>query len=366
MKYKINILTPEKISLGLYYHFWNFFFIFRNEIKENGIEVNFFSSINKKFYDADFIFLNSKSIPKDNQRINLNYLKKIYSKNKNLYWFDTRDSAGTTQFEVLPFVKKYIKKQFYIDKNIYTRNLKGGRFYTDFYHRKYGIIDLIEYDQEPLDTKYISKLILGWNLGASLFFDDINSSKFDYFLELIKFKFLGMNKYTKVLPYYSNWEKDENKIDFISLMNLKFKRNSVGFQRLKLLENLKEINKNKVISGRLNRKQYYDVLRNSKVCVGAYGWGEVCYREFEATICGVAFMTADMSNIDTWPNIYLKGETYLPYDLDFKNLNENLNSLISDVNLRKRLVENSRTILRNVHMSTGRDYILNKIFEIIT
>ena len=207
-------------------------------------------------------------------------MKKIYFKNRNLYWFDTRDSAGTTQFEVLPFVKKYIKKQFYINKKIYTQELKGGRFYTDFYSRKYNLKDAIEYDQETLNEKYTSKLILGWNLGASFFFDEINSTKFDYLLEFFKFKFLGKNSYSKKLPYYSNWETDEKKNDFISLMNQDFKRNSVGFQRQKLLEKLKMINKKKIVSGRLNRKQYYEVLRNSKVCVGAYGWGEVCYREF--------------------------------------------------------------------------------------
>ena len=33
-----------------------------------------------------------------------------------------RDSAGTTQFEVLPYVKKYIKKQFYTEKkNLYEK-----------------------------------------------------------------------------------------------------------------------------------------------------------------------------------------------------------------------------------------------------
>ena len=169
VKHKINILTPEKNSLGLYYHFWNFFFIFQKDFKDLGIQIEFFSSITEKIYDADFIFLNSKSIPKHNQKVDINYLKKIYFKNRNLYWFDTRDSAGTTQFEVLPFVKKYIKKQFYINKKIYTQELKGGRFYTDFYSRKYNLKDAIEYDQETLNEKYTSKLILGWNLGASFF-----------------------------------------------------------------------------------------------------------------------------------------------------------------------------------------------------
>lgn len=365
MKYKINILTPEKSNLGLYYHFWNWFFLLQNEIKDLGIEVKFYSSISQKFYEADFLFLNSKSIPKDNQRISLSYLKKIYSKNRNLYWFDMRDSAGTTQFEVLPYVKRYIKKQFYIDKTIYMKELRGGRFYTDHYTRKYNLTDAVKYDQEPLNKKYISKLLLGWNIGSSFFFDYVNCSKLDYFLELFNFKYLNKTRYNKVLPYYSNWEDDDDKFDFISLMNLNFKRHSVAFQRQKLMKNLEEINKNKIISGKLSKKKYYEVLRNTKISVGAYGWGEVCYRDFEAIICGTAFMTADMSNIETWPNIYLDGETYLSYDLDFLNLKDNLDILISDKSLRKKLVDNSRSILRNVHKSPGKDYFLNKILEIV-
>ena len=140
----------------------------------------------------------------------------------------------------------------------------------------------------------------------------------------------------------------------------------LGYQRTKLKEILRDFeSKNKIIEGRFNKKKYYQVLRNSKVSVGAYGWGEVCYREFEATICGTAFMTSDMSNIETWPNIYHDGETYLSYDLDFKKLNHNLEKLINDINLRKKLVNNSREILKDCHSSIGKDYFLKKIQEII-
>ena len=70
-------------------------------------------------------------------------------------------------------------------------------------------------------------------------------------------------------------------------------------------------------------------MKNSKVSVGSYGWGEVCYREFEAITCGTAIMCPDMSLIETWPNIYIDNETYLSYDLDFKNFEQKLSHLIS-------------------------------------
>lgn len=367
MKQKINILINEEARrLGLYYGFWNWFFIYQKELLDLEIEVNFFSKPLGKFFDADHLFLNSRSIPNVKDRIELEYLKKIYSRNKNLYWFDMRDSAGTTQFEVLPIVKKYIKKHFYKDKKVYFKNLKGGRYYTNYYIENYDIKDHDEYDQELLKAEYLPKLILGWNLGVAFFFDYISFSKIDYFMELLKFKYLKNKNYKMKLPHYQNWSNDNEKNDFISLMNINFKRKSVGYQRMRLKEILGNVkNKNKIIEGRFSKKNYYEALRNSKLSVGAYGWGEVCYREFEAIICGTAFTTADMSNIETWPNIYQDGETYLSYDFDFKNLNSNLETLINDVNLRKRLVTNSKSIIDDCHSSIGKKYFLNKVLEII-
>jgi hypothetical protein len=368
MKKKIHILINEEARrLGLYYGFWNWFFLFKKDLQSINIEVDFFSSINQRFFEADHLFLNSRSLPQFNDHVDINYLKKISLKNKNLYWFDMRDSAGTTQFEVLPYVKKYIKKQFYKDKQIYLNPILGGRLYTDHYIKKYKIKDFKDYKQDLLNFKYIPKLTLGWNIGVAFFFDYIKFSRIEYLIEYLSFRYFNQRKYKMRLPFYQEWTEDEKKIDLISLMNHNFYRNSVGFQRLKLKEILKKTNySNKIVEGRFSKKKYYQLLRNSKISVGAYGWGEVCYREFEAITCGAAFMTADMSNIETWPNIYHEGETYLPYDFDFKNLNENIEILLRNSSLRKKLVKNSRKILKDCHLLDGKNYFINKILEIIS
>ena len=367
MSHKIHILVnKESKMLGLYYGFWNWFFIFEKELEEIGIKVEFFYSINENFFEADHLFLNSRSIPTINDKIDLDFLKNIKIKNTNLYWFDMRDSAGTTQFEVLPYVKKYIKKQFYKDKNVYFNKIQGGRIYTDHYIKKYNIQDFNDYSLELLTKSNLSKLILGWNIGIAFFFDYVNFSKIDYYIETIKLKYFKSNNYKMKLPFYENWIEDTNKYDFFSLMNTNFSRKSVGYQRQMLKKILRNINKkNKIIEGRLSKKKYYLSLRNSKVSVGAFGWGEVCYREFEAIRSGTAFMTADMSNIETWPNIYHEEQTYLSYNFDFENFIDNLNRLVNDVNLRKMFVNNSRDIMQNCHSSIGKDYFIKKIIEII-
>ena len=223
MKQKIHILINEEARrLGLYYGYWNWFFLFQKNLKDLGIEVNFFSSIKKNFFQADHLFLNSRLFPEVNGRLNLEYIREIYKKNKNLYWFDMRDSAGTTQFEVLPFVKKYVKKQLYKDKEVYFNKINGGRLYTDYYIKKNNIKDFKDYNQELLNPKYLTKLILGWNLGVAFFFDYIEFTKIDYYLELLKFKYLNKMKYKMKLPFYESWNDDKTKYDYFSLMNTEF------------------------------------------------------------------------------------------------------------------------------------------------
>ena len=82
MKKKINILINKEAKfLGLYYGYWNWFFLFKEDLKELDLEVNFYSNINKKFLEADYLFLNSRSLPKNNEFIDIAYIKKLYSKN---------------------------------------------------------------------------------------------------------------------------------------------------------------------------------------------------------------------------------------------------------------------------------------------
>ena len=86
-------------------------------------------------------------------------------------------------------------------------------------------------------------------------------------------------------------------------------------------------------------------LKNSKISVGAFGWGEVCYREFEAIKMGAAVLFPNMNNIETWPNIYKDRITYLSYDYDMNNLLDKIKELLDDNELRNNLIRNSQKSL---------------------
>ena len=65
----------------------------------------------------------------------------------------------------MPYVDIYLKKQILVNKSLYNSNFYGGRIFTDFYHKRFKIIDKNFYKNFPLKKKYEHKLKLSWNIG---------------------------------------------------------------------------------------------------------------------------------------------------------------------------------------------------------
>ena len=370
---KINILrgTYARREFHLKWSYWNLISYFKEEFEDLKIEFKFFTSLsNPRIYDCDFLFLDSTGFPqikekgKVNSYVDIEFLKEISSKNNNLIWFDMRDSAGTTQFEVLPYVKKYVKRQLYKDWNFYKKQLYGGRYYTDFYNKHFGIKDEEEYHYELLDDKYKKKIILGWNCGVFRYFNWIDFNKYDRYLENIKF-FFNIKTNRNVLFPIRKYENHNKKYDIFFHCNLNIKRNSIRFQRSKLYELLENSYSNFSENYRIPVGDYYKKIINSKICVASHGWGEGSEREFIATTLGVPFLAPNMSHIDCWPNLYVENKTYISYDLDFKNLRNKIDNLLGDELLQKELVENAQEVLRNIRNEKGKKYFIDKILEII-
>ena len=107
---KVNILSRSgKYSFGHKIGFWHFFSKYKKELENHDIKVSFFNQINDYFLRGDKLILNSKFFSSKSSN-RLSSIKKIYKKNHNLIWYDMRDSSGNTQFDVLPYVKFYLKK----------------------------------------------------------------------------------------------------------------------------------------------------------------------------------------------------------------------------------------------------------------
>tara|TARA_B100000989_G_C19489844_1_gene449260 strand:+ start:298 stop:1413 length:1116 start_codon:yes stop_codon:yes gene_type:complete len=364
---KINILAgDESFGLELFNGYWRPIFLHQKLFQQLKIKFKFFSKISKKIFYGDFLIISSRffgtltSDPRNS--VVLNFLENSFKKDIKIIWFDLRDSAGTTQFQVLPYVDFYVKKQLYKDLRIYTKDLYGGREYSNYYHKNFDIRDSGKYFMQKLDLKFKKKILLGWNLGVRnfSFFTKPRFIKLSLFLKnKIEFalnKNISLNKI-----HLANSPK--KKYNIFANNRTEISRNSVRFQRelFRKKINLKYFN-DSLINTDVPFKKFYKTLFETKILLSLFGWGEVCYKEFEATVCGCAFVSPNMSNILTWPNIYKKEETYIPVDWNLNNINSILTELIKNDELRCKLVKNAQNEIKSIESENGKKF-LNNLFK---
>ena len=95
----------------------------------------------------------------------------------------------------------------------------------------------------------------------------------------------------------------------------------ISWQREKaryLLENICDTNL-------ISKRKYHKELSESKITFSPFGWGEICYRDFEAYFSGSLLIKPSMDHIETWPNLYINNETYISCRWDLEDLIDLIN-----------------------------------------
>jgi hypothetical protein len=98
---------------------------------------------------------------------------------------------------------------------------------------------------------------------------------------------------------------------------------------------------------------YYEELRSSRICVSPFGYGEICWRDFEAVLMGSLLVKPDMSHLRTEPDIFIPGETYVPVRWDFSDLEETCARYLEDREARERITARAYQVLSEYYLSCG-------------
>ena len=109
-----------------------------------------------------------------------------------------------------------------------------------------------------------------------------------------------------------------------------------------------------VLTGYLERKEYIDNLYRSKILISPFGQGEICYRDIEAIQFGSLMIKPDMSMINTYPNIYKDGETYIACKYDGSDLEEKTKKVLENF-------ENYSYIVNNFREKFKEEYSVNNL-----
>jgi hypothetical protein len=250
-----------------------------------------------------------------------------------IIYFDGDDDLCVQWPQILPYVDLYVKKHLLRDRSQYLNRFIGKSNLTDFVHRRYDYSfaqDPISTETTPVPPEQLPKLNVGYNLAM-----DRNI-----------FRLYG--------------ERQSRATDEARDTDVVFRgsvpKDWIYYLRKDIEPALKRLEKSyRVIfpTRRVSIDEYYREMRTSKICISPFGYGEICWRDFEAILCGCLLVKPDMGHVETNPDIFLPHQTYLPVKWDFSDLEEKCSFYLEHEIERQRIVDQAYHVLDNFYGGGG-------------
>ena len=290
--------------------------------------------------------------PRNPEAEELELLKKLRNKYKTIVFFCGQAEAGTGKLDFLPYADRFFYKSVFSDRSNYRKNLYGKNLFADYYHHRYGVRDDPEYiNQNTVSAQDAEKPELSWNIGVGTYPRYHWPQRAGTALARAGMPGLGLHIGGKPLSKTeylgskpNDFSGDKRNISVHARID-PVTCPSIAYQRQLFLNRIESIRKDNLLNffltGMVPQNRYYRELKDSKIVLSPFGWGEVCFRDFEAILAGALLFKPDMSHLDTWPNVYIPHETYIPIAWDGSDLLEQTERYLCDEKERKRISSNA-------------------------
>lgn len=262
---------------------------------------------------------------------------------RRIIYFDGDDDVCIQWTEILPEVDLYVKKHVLRDRKAYLRKFIGKSNLTDFVNRNFDCSfrdDVVAAESGPVPIDELSKISLGFNLALDEPILRLYST--------VKHRSLPVKKVSDIV-FRGSVPKDW-----------------MGYLRRDIEPILTRLQKShRVIlpKERVKREEYYREMSGSKICVSPFGYGEICWRDFEAVLCGCLIIKPDMNHIETTPDIFKPYQTYVPVRWDYSDLEEKCIYYLANDIERERIAKAAFDVLDNFYKDHGVIKILGEIFK---
>ncbi|MFI5458436.1 MAG: glycosyltransferase [Isosphaerales bacterium] len=256
-------------------------------------------------------------------RIVFQFRERISGTGTSLVYFDGDDDVCVQWPEVLQSVDLYVKKGVFASDDNYLRPFIGKSNVTDYVWKVYGVpIGEIPRSGvlEPAD---LGKLHLGWSTAL----DDKHAHLFK--------QAKPPSPSTKDMDILCRGSLPQDWS--FSLRNPVIAKLEPLRARYRIILSLP--------TSRVPRRQYYEELHRSRICVSPFGYGEACGRDVEAIIYGCLLIKPDMGHLRTYPHIFVPGETYIPVRWDYADLAETCAHYLERETERARIADNAYRVL---------------------
>lgn len=98
--------------------------------------------------------------------------------------------------------------------------------------------------------------------------------------------------------------------------------------------------------GQVSKQEFRRELRAAKICLSPFGYGPVCWRDFEAMACGALLLKQDMSYVRLARPFFVPNETYVPVKWDLSDLEDKVRHYATHHEEREAITRNAHAMLR--------------------
>ena len=356
---RLSILTPGYLSANSQ-GFLHPLLVNRGLLKDCNLDLKIFTNNACELQECDALLIDSKYFMphwhNDSARA-LEVISKLAEKVPHILWFHTGDSAGSLGAyckKILPLVSGVYKSQVYREKSLYQKRLYGNRLFSDYYHREFGIQDSVATveDDSILSDEELKKIRVSWNIGYARCFHFYG----EYLTKL--YRAVGVPWILNLRPKIHHAKKFRRN-GIYARMGASFPRQTIAYQREKLLELLGK-------QPRVSRNIYYREMKQSKIVVSPFGWGEINNRDFECFIYGCLLVKPSVNHLETFPKHFCDGETYLSYKWDMSDMAEVLEDSLHNYRIYlDTAIEGQRRYVRSTMSEQGKHEFVEHFMSIL-
>jgi hypothetical protein len=278
----------------------------------------------------------------------IDFLRRIRQHYDRIVYFDDTADPREIRTEIIDLVDLYYKKQLLADRALYRREAYGKRLFTQYYHERYKAEDDDASVAPPIGDAGLARLRLSWNLGIGSYPKEKFRRAACTRLERLGLIRLMKFFYADPLSYASR-AKEVLKVS--ARFGASFTRRTVAIHR-ELFGAAADQRPDLFLRGRIPLAQYNRELRGAAATLSPFGWGEICFRDFEAIISRSVLLKPSMEHIETWPDVYRANETYVPLSWDASDLIAATEGVMGDAQKRERMAAAARDVYDDAVRST--------------
>jgi len=251
----------------------------------------------------------------------LSKLREKFPKAKLIYfdWFAQNDLRLLANVDEL--ASKYIKKTIFKDEDNYYKTTFGDTNLMDYYGKLYRCSHISKRYRLPAN---INKSLM---VGAGFLTSPYLSSLFSI----------------------NTTNNSSRPID----LNARFSTNGhdwYKFMRSAAMEEAEAISESfNVVIDSVPLSRYLIEIGRSKITFSPFGYGEICWRDYEAFALGSLLIKPDMSHLKCNPDMFIPYETYIPISWDFSDFNEKFMYYFNSESERTRITNNAFDIGHDFH-----------------